>query len=973
MNPRPDSPDWSEVERVAAATIDLPEEKQATYLAQQPASIRSEVESLLAAYRRSGSFLERSAVAHTAAASVDIRVDTQLGAYRVGAIVGEGGMGVVYRAVDTRLNRTVAIKFLFEHLADPAARRRFQREAQMASSLNHPHIVTVHDIGDLRGRQYLVTEYMDGGTLRDWARAEKRTWREIVELMTGVADGLAAAHAAGILHRDIKPENMLVSKTGSAKLSDFGLAKLEQPLSSDDAIRSVTLNSTGRGIIFGTIPYMSPEQASGRPVDARSDIFSFGIVLYELIAGRRPFEGATDLETLQTIIHGTASPLSADLPFALRMVVEKALDKDSAARYQSTRELVIDLRRLGRQSGEHVPPALRAIAKPARVGPAKHTVALTAFVVAGCLFAAGALLLWFRRTVPSAPPPVVQFEVPPPPGALFTVPITRQAFAISPDGRRLAFTATTASGTNVWIRQLDSTEMHLLPATAEAVSVFWPPDSRSIFFSTKRALMELNLETGSERSVAALAAAAQVGTWRANGDLLLYLGLHDLYSLRAEDGALRKLAADDPGRWPQFVPGSDRLIYVAFDPAVQGYRAMESDYLVRKPVSLMETGSRVQYAPARHADEPGYLLFMRGANLLAQGFDANRSRVVGEAFPIAPNVIYYGPTLSASFSVSANGVLVYQADFPNSELKWYDRAGNAVASLGKSAPHWGNVRISRDGRRVAATVWNPETGGAAIWIFDADGRETRQLTFPPDVQRRPVWAPDGAHVAFGGSRNVGSGPRLGILDVATNGVTSEFDKQRNLATLPTDWSRDGRFIAFDDGAPHEVTTAYIADTAEHKIIPFLQNKFAQWGIAFSPDGFELAFVSTESGRPEVYVQMFDPKPLAHLVGERRQVSRDGAWLVRWRGDGRELFYLGLDNQIFAVPLKDKLQSGDPKPLFRIAGLSQFNTPRDFQFDVSPDGQRFVLPTTGSVAPPPFIVVENWQDKFRRWTGPQDQH
>jgi hypothetical protein len=392
---------------------------------------------------------------------------------------------------------------------------------------------------------------------------------------------------------------------------------------------------------------------------------------------------------------------------------------------------------------------------------------------------------------------------------------------------------------------------------------------------------------------------------------------------------------------------------------------MASDYLVTKPVSLMETGSRVQYAPPRHAGEPGYLLFMRGANLLAQAFDANRSRVAGEAFPIASSVIYYGPTLSASFSVSANGVLVYQAGFPTSEFKWYDRAGNVVGTLGKPTTHWGNVRVSRDGRRVAATVWNPETGGAAIWIFDAGGRETRQLTFPPDVQRRPVWAPDGGRIAFGGSRNVGSGPRLGILDLATNGSTSGLAEQTDFAILPTDWSRDGRFIAFDDGAPHEAKAAYIADTAEHRMIPLLQNKFAQWGIAFSPDGLEVAFVSVESGRPEVYLQIFDPKPLAHLVGERRQVSRDGAWQVRWRGDGHELFYLGLDNQVYAVQVKDKLASGDPKPLFRIAGPSQYNTTRDFQFDVSPDGQRFVLPTTGSVAPPPFTVVENWQEKFRR--------
>jgi serine/threonine protein kinase len=284
-------------------------------------------------------------------------IGRHIGVYEVEGQLGAGGMGEVYRARDTKLNRPVAIKFLSDVVADAAARGRFQREAQTASSLNHPHILTVHDVGELDGRQYLVTEFVDGGTLREWARADERTWSQIVELLVGVADGLAAAHAAGIVHRDIKPENILVAKNGYAKLADFGLAKLFEGTDADAPTRTMTAARTRPGAIIGTVAYMSPEQASGKPVDARSDIFSFGVVLYELLAGRQPFAGPTSLEVLQRIQHQPPAPLTETVPAALRAVVEKALEKDPAARYQSMRELVVDLRRLVRHTTEMTAPA----------------------------------------------------------------------------------------------------------------------------------------------------------------------------------------------------------------------------------------------------------------------------------------------------------------------------------------------------------------------------------------------------------------------------------------------------------------------------------------------------------------------------------------------------------------------------------------------------------------------------------------
>jgi eukaryotic-like serine/threonine-protein kinase len=363
---------------------------------------------------------------------------TMIGSYRLESPVGEGGMGTVYRALDTRLNRPVAIKVLSNELADADARRRFQREAQMASSLNHPHILTVHDVGEFEGRQYIVTEFVDGGTLKDWAKAEKRTWLQIVELLTGVADGLAAAHSAGILHRDIKPANILVAKNGYAKLADFGLAKLTE-IPTGDATRTLTDVHTRPGMVVGTVAYMSPEQASGKPLDARSDIFSFGVVLYELVGGKRPFAGASELEVLQTIIHGTPARLAEGVPVALRLAVEKALEKDPADRYQSMRDMVVDLRRLARET----PPTVRA----------PHWRAWG--IAAALILAAGIAALWFRPGSTPAAPPRLEYT------QLTNFADSAVAPSLSPDGRILAFIrgeSTFEGQGDVYVKQLPNGE-----------------------------------------------------------------------------------------------------------------------------------------------------------------------------------------------------------------------------------------------------------------------------------------------------------------------------------------------------------------------------------------------------------------------------------------------------------------------------------------------------------------------------------
>ncbi len=984
MNPAEGNSQWAEVERAFGAVLELPEEQHAAFLATLPAAVRAEVESLLRAHFRASSFLQRDTDVPSSGGAggshIAIEANTAIGTYRIEGTIGAGGMGVVYRALDTKLNRPVAIKFLFDNLADPVGRRRFQREAQMASSLNHPHILTVYDTGEFRGCQYLVTEFIDGGTLRDWARDKKPNWREIVELVSGVAEGLASAHSAGILHRDIKPENILVGRNGYAKLADFGLAKLESrtppvtPRTPETVTQITRSENTRPGMILGTLAYMSPEQAAGRPTDACSDIFSFGVLLYELLAGQRPFRGATDLEVLQTIIHGEAPPLPDNVPLPLRMVVEKAIEKAPGERYQTARDLAVDLRRVGRQSAD--PSGLAkesargsgrgsaAVTVPVPEKPASKTRVLVAVAIAAVLLEGGILVWRSLRPAPEAPRSVVQFNISAPPETIFTPTITRQPFAISPDGRRLALTATGAKGSNLWIRDLASLEMHALPGTEDVWSMYWAPDSRSIYFSVRSTLKQVNLDSGSLRTVAELPAIPMLAAWRLNGDMLLYTGPGELSEVHPSDGSVQNGKAIKGMRWPQFLPGSDRLIYAVYDAASHQTHVATADYANPKPLTLMQSDTRAIYSASPHAGEPGYLLFIRGGDLLAQGFDTDRLQLLGEPASVAQNVVYFTPNLGASISVSGNGVLAYQTGFPNAELKWYDRKGKEVGKVGQPLQHWGHVRLSPDGRRVAATVWSPDFGAMSLWLFDADGRNSRRFTFPPDIDLRPVWSPKGMRLGMGTSLN--GGPHLALIDLSGGAPDVLQSDSGPHMSLPTDWSSDGRFIAMDDGVGQEQRETWIADVASRKVTPLLKNKFAQWGVAFAPGGKQIAFVSTESGRPEAYLQAFEPSPEPHAVGERRQVSRDGAWLARWSADGRELFFLGLDNEMnTSQVVPGTLQVGEPKGLFRVAGVPQYSTTRDFQFDVSPDGQRFIWPTTGTAAPPPVTVIQNWQEKFRR--------
>ncbi len=438
---------WQQIETLYHAALEYDSDRRAEFLAEtcrDDADLRNEVESLLAVDSSNTRTLDRPAwegalkLAATESSSLLLPEGTQIGIYRIEAPIGAGGMGSVYRATDTRLKRPVAIKFLYDNFAHAADAYAAQREAQLASSLNHPHIVTVYDVGEFQGRQYLVTEFVDGGTLQNWANQEERTWQQAVEMLAGVAEGLAAAHEAGILHRDIKPANILVARNGYAKLADFGLAKVADGLGTD--VPGTALErQTRKSAIAGTINYMSPEQALGRPLDARSDIFSFGLVLYEMAARRRPFRGATDLESLAKIIHDRPEPLGDEIPAALRIAVERTLEKNPAERYQSMRELVLDLRRMLRLDSAETPVAPPAFSR--RVWPAW----------AGAAVLGAGLSLWaitHRAAVPENPLADATFT------RLTDFDGTQLNPAISPDGKSVSFISDRDGKYDIWLRKI---------------------------------------------------------------------------------------------------------------------------------------------------------------------------------------------------------------------------------------------------------------------------------------------------------------------------------------------------------------------------------------------------------------------------------------------------------------------------------------------------------------------------------------
>jgi Tol biopolymer transport system component len=960
-----------QVRALYRAALERPLTERASFVADltgDDVELRRSVELLLSSHAETDAG-ERA----TPPPAAELAPGTLVGQYRIDAVLGRGGMGVVYRATDTKLNRPVAIKFLAAAVPEASVRRRFEQEAETTSGLNHPHIVTVFDVDERDGAPYIVSELVDGGTLDDWAAKHRsRTWRQSAELLTGVADALAAAHTAGVLHRDVKPGNILIGTNGYAKLADFGLAKL---VGAERAAARETSRNTRAGVVVGTVAYMSPEQTAGEPLDARSDVFSFGVVLYELLAGRRPFEAENELEVLKQIQHASPPPLPATVPEPLHAIVDKALEKAPADRYQTMQDLVVDLKRLTRkQAGAQVAGSVAIERRRVR------TLSLAASALAVALVAMLVPLAshWLEAPARSLQ---VRFEI--------TVPgLQGPGLAVSPDGERIAYLADVDGERRIWIRSLDSLVTRALTGTEGAFGVFWSPDGRRLGFNAGGNLKTIDVAGGAASVVTEYAALLPFsGAWNADGTILFTTpaqdsGTYGIGRVAAVGGAPALVATSAPNAdagtvraalAPRMLPDGERFLYLAAEATGGSIPVVAASLTATDTVSLLSVdGGSAQTGIVPGIEYAGgFLLYRRNGTLVAHGFDAAALALRGEPVPLAENV--------AEFAASAD-VLVYRLTGGPTDgqpqrsrrLVWYDRAGQRLGEI-DTPPQYRVPVLSPDDRSVALSVGVPQQ--ADVWTIDTQRGVTTRLTFHDASDDLTVWSPDSTRIVFNSGRDGVPGVPSSLYERAANGTGPEellFAGAIDELVVPFDWSRDGRYLLFARGGittwQERIDLWTLEMTGERTAAPLIESPFRKERPKFSPDGRWIAYSSDEGGDSQIYVQ-----PFPDLSRGKWTISRRGGQEPRWRADGTELFFLDPEGVLMTVDLRidgDRLDPGQPQPLFRLGfELPGPDSIPDYFYNVSSDGQRFLInePITatsaaaGSDAAPPGVlhVIVNW--------------
>jgi Tol biopolymer transport system component len=877
-------------------------------------------------------------------------------------------MGEVYKARDTRLDRTVAIKVMPQHIAQREdLRQRFEREARVVSSLNHPYICVLHDIGKQDGVDFMVLEHLEGETLEARLAKGPLPLDQVFKYGVQIADALDRAHRSGVSHRDVKPANIMLTRDG-VKVLDFGLAKsMAKPGPSDD---TVTLAMTGEGTVLGTPQYMAPELFEGKEADARSDIFGFGCVLYQMVTGKRAFDGKTRVSVVAAIIGAEPPPMTALQPVtprALERLVQGCLVKDPEERYQSMWDVLIDLRSLeGARADELAKAPAKTMGKVAWLPWAVAVLFL--------FTAAAATFLWLHQPVPETR--ATQFILEPPPDNVFTNP--NGATAISPDGRYLVFGAAPpgAPVPSLWLRPLDSLSARVLPGTDGGNFPFWSPDSRSIAFFAGGALKRIDIAGGPP--VVLSDASAQLpggdpvgGAWNRKGVILFSRATSGLQRVAASGGVPAQVTTTDTSRhefahgFPQFLPDGKRFIYFiqASDSGVSGVYAGSLDR-PQERVQILKTDFKAVYSPPV-SSRPGYLVWIRDQTVMAQRFDAGNLRLEGEAAPIAEDVGFNGTR--AAFWVSDAGLLAYRTGTagPRTRMVWTGRDGKRLEEVGPEDVS-GGVRISPNGKRAAVNRRDAGNSTHDVWLFEFGRDVMTRLTFDPKQDVSPVWSPDGRQIAFSSNRS--GEHQLYRKDAGGGGQEEQLTGGPN-PKFVTDWSRDGKYLLYYETAPKTQDDMWAlpleaADGSSgpgaRKPIPVLQTPFAERNGVFSPDGKWIAHTSNESGRFEVYVIAF--QGVATGPAGKWQVSNQGGGRPKWRGDGKELFYSGLgDTSITAVAIRlsaTSVESDTPRQLFTMSQMPAVPSP----FDVTSDGQRLLMlqPAGGPRGVTPLTVVVNWQ-------------
>jgi eukaryotic-like serine/threonine-protein kinase len=901
----------------------------------------------------------------------------RLGPYEILSALGAGGMGEVYRARDTRLNRTVALKVLPPALADDAQFRvRFEREGQAIAALAHPHICAVHDVGHEDGIQYLVLEYLDGETLSARLERGALSLDHALACAIQMADALDAAHRRGIVHRDLKPGNIMLVRSGgasappSAKLLDFGLAKTSAPVISTSGLSMLPTTPpalTAQGTILGTIQYMAPEQIEGLEADARTDIFAFGAVLFEMLTGRPAFEGKTRAQLLGAILKDEPPPVSTlqpRVPKALDRMVSTCLAKDPDDRWQTARELLRELRWASDSGTENA--ATSAGASPAHGGRYIRRTGVAWAVAAGlgiALVAASVVLVrHFRENAPLAD--VLQFSIPIPENAQLAGPPGggtggAAQLAVSPDGRQVAFVAVAQNAFTLWLRPISTLAARQIPGTEGASFPFWSPDSRSVGFFAGGKLKKVQA-SGGPPTILCDAPAGRGGTW--SRENVIVFSPDATSGLQRVSGAggvpvavtvLDTTYGETSHRWPSFLPDGRHFLYTGSVgpccPATKAGRIKIAALDTKETVTLLQADSSSVYAS-------GHVLFTREGTLMAQPFDVGSHRLASDAFPVAERVAAEGSRYG-SFSVSESGVLgyVHGAITGSAQLTWLDRTGKTLGTLGDPGTYM-SVALSPDERRVAVGVMGGTPRNADIWTIDVGRGISSRLTFDPANEGFAVWSPDSARVAFD---RASSEPSL-RAKLASGTVTDEpLLTLAKEATSPLldDWSSDGRFIAYDINMGSGLEVWILPLAGDRKPFPVVQGPRSHNRAAFAPDAHWIAYCSDESGLSQVYVQPFP------ATGGRFQVSKEGGIQPLWRGDGKELFFLALDGTLMAAPIETKpeFQSASPQALFssRSITITSGSTGRR-QYAVTRDGKRFLVITSErSLSGSPLTIVVNW--------------
>ncbi|HKD86609.1 MAG TPA: protein kinase [Terriglobales bacterium] len=892
---------------------------------------------------------------------------TKLGAYEVQSVLGAGGMGEVYRARDTRLERTVAIKVLPLHLSQsPEAKERFEREARAISCLNHARICTLYDVGHQDGTSYLVMEFLDGETLAERLKRGAVPLKESLKIGIEICEALEIAHRQGVVHRDVKPGNIMLTKSG-AKLMDFGLAKPLAVATSGSgsgappSFTAAAMTSPGTnpisplttvGTIVGTVQYMAPEQIEGKEADPRSDIFSLGSVLYEMVAGKRPFEGKSQISLASAILEKDPEPISALKPLtppAFEHTVKTCLQKDPEERFQTAHDVKLELQWVASSSSSTAMAAM-----PGRPTISRKRERLGWLLALAIVLALGVIAGTLFKAVPPLAP-ITRTAINPPDKTFFNlVGDSAGPPVLSPDGTAVAFTASKTDGsTAIWVRPMDAVEAHILPGTEDAIFPFWSPDSRSLGFFSDGKLKVIDLNAGSAQVIAD-AAFGRGGAWGADGVIV--------YSPETQTPIMRVTATGgtpvavttidrqhhSSHRWPFFLPDGKHFLYVAINHETS---KAENDTLYYASVdgkenrALLRSQTNAIYAG-------GLLMFARGDQLMGQPFDPASGTLSGQAVNVAKGVMNDISTWHMNATAFSDRLLILGSGGSGDwQLLWLDRNGKQLGIAADKLTNLAIAAISPQGDRIAMQL---DVGVTDIWVLDlARGVRTR-LTFGPTMNSFPIWSPDGKWIVYTSDRH----GRAEVYRKPSDGSgPEELLLSDGQISVPTNWTRDGKYLIYmrgPSGAQELWALPLEGERKPHILVPHAANSSVFLG-SVSPNGRWITYTSNESGAPEVYVAAFQGQG-------KWQLSPNGGSFSRWSSDGRQIYYLDPRFNLFSVPVTEiggALQFGTPQLL-----VPNWSAPSVF-YDVTPDGKKILLDKVSQQVNPTMTVVTNYAAALKK--------